>query len=147
MAHKPTSCLARPPGSQAQRGTSSRVATHRCPTPPLSSTTQAHRIHLVYSSVLFSLILTQKRRCTRLSRCAFYLDHYQARSLRWFLPMPHRFQVSKLFPWPPLSRYSWLLPDPSCFAFPSLSRFLALSDPLVLCYLDGRCGLRRAAQG
>ena len=43
---------------------------------------------------------------------------------------------------------SWLLPDPSSFAFPVLSRFLALTDLPVLCYLRWWwCGLRRAARG
>lgn len=61
------------------------------------------------------------------SRCAFCLGHTKPKACAGFLPMPHRFQKSQAL------SLSWLLPDPGSFAFPYLSRFLALTDPLVLC--------------
>jgi hypothetical protein len=72
-----------------------------------------------------------------LSRCAFYLCLTKPKAFTEILPMPHRFQSPKLFPCPPLSR-SLLFPVPVSFAFPSLSRFLALSDLLYFVPVRGR---------
>jgi hypothetical protein len=98
---------------------------------PLSQP-EHHRIHPVYSGEYYQLYSTSV--CVLgIPVCILPVTITKPETCAGFLPMPHRFsEIPSSFPGPPLSRFSWLLPDPGSFAFPSLARFLALADPLVL---------------
>lgn len=108
-------------------------------------------------------LLYSERRCTRYPGVHSFSANTKPNGLRRILPVPHRFKEFQALSLPSSFPVPWLLPDPSSSAFPSLSQFLALMDPLVLCYLpwavrltaggaggmeDGRrCGLRLPSAG
>jgi hypothetical protein len=93
--------------------------------------------HTVFSrcTQVFSVILAQGG--VLVIPVCIHLCLTKPKAFTEILPMPHRFQSPKLFPCPPLSR-SLLFPVPVSFAFPSLSRFLALSDLLYFVPVRGR---------
>jgi hypothetical protein len=171
MAREPYSCLSRQQRLASQLHASQDKQTlanamarkpNKCTVIPNLSTTAS--IRCTQANIL---TYTQPVCVFSVSRCAFCLDHIKpiacagSSQCHTAFQKPQALSLASSFP------VSWLLPDPGSFAFPSLARFQALSDPLVPCSwlwvvwltaggaeeeeeeeVEGgrRCGLRRAAQ-
>jgi hypothetical protein len=142
MARKPTSSLSRQHRSQTQWPAS--------PESRKSTVIPNHPSTPYPSGVLKQMFSSYTQRCGvySISRCASYLNQYQAQDLPLFTPMPYRFFQK-------FHALSLVLVFPG---FPGSCPILALSPSRLFpgsCLLwtlwfcgsgRGRCGLRRAAQ-